>query len=171
MRAVLVIDMQEGMADRIQSGRPTATPDAPEQIAALLLQARAEGLPVIHVLHDDADPASPFRKGQAGAEPMPCVEPRTGEAVLGSTAPRPSTAPASTPISRRKASPNWSWPGLSPPSASHRRSGKPLTSATGFCCRKTRFLALTCLPMMVAASTLPPYSASPCRFSGPTSRP
>jgi nicotinamidase-related amidase len=61
MRAVLVIDMQEGMADRIQSGRPTATPDAPEQIAALLLQARAEGLPVIHVPHDDADPASPCR--------------------------------------------------------------------------------------------------------------
>ena len=40
-RAVLVIDMQEGMADRIRAGRPTATPDAPDRIAALLLPARA----------------------------------------------------------------------------------------------------------------------------------
>ena len=40
MRAVLVIDMQEGMADRIRAGRPTATPDAPDRIAAL----RAAGL-------------------------------------------------------------------------------------------------------------------------------
>ena len=43
MRAVLVIDMQEGMADRIRAGRPTATPDAPDRIAALLAQARARG--------------------------------------------------------------------------------------------------------------------------------
>lgn len=82
MRAVLVIDMQEGMADRIRSGRPTATPDAPDRIAALLAGARAAGLPVIHVLHDDPDPESPFRKGEPGAEPMPCAVPQAGEAVL-----------------------------------------------------------------------------------------
>lgn len=82
MRAVLVIDMQEGMADRIRAGRPTATPDAPARIAVLLEQARARGLPVIHVLHDDPDPRSPFRKGQPGAEPMPCAVPLPGEAVF-----------------------------------------------------------------------------------------
>jgi nicotinamidase-related amidase len=81
-RAVLVIDMQEGMADRIRAGRPMATPDAPDRIAALLLQARADGVPVIHVLHDDPDPASAFRKGQAGAAPMPCAVPLPGEAVI-----------------------------------------------------------------------------------------
>lgn len=81
-RAVLVIDMQEGMADRIRAGRPTATPDAPGRIAALLAGARADGTPVIHVLHDDPNPASPFRKGEPGAEPMPCALPRTGEAVF-----------------------------------------------------------------------------------------
>jgi nicotinamidase-related amidase len=81
-RAVLVIDMQEGMADRIRDGRQTATPDAPGRIAALLAQARARGLPVIHVHHDDSHPQSPFRKGLPGAEPMPCAEPRAGETVL-----------------------------------------------------------------------------------------
>ncbi len=81
-RAVLVIDMQEGMADRIRAGRPTATPDAPERIAALLAGARAQGLPVVHVLHDDPHPDSPFRKGLPGAEPMPCAVPQVGETVL-----------------------------------------------------------------------------------------
>lgn len=81
-RAVLVIDMQEGMADRIRAGRETATPDAPGRIAALLAQARAGGTPVIHVLHDDPNPASPFRKGEPGAEPMPCALPQPGETVL-----------------------------------------------------------------------------------------
>lgn len=82
MRAVLVIDMQEGMADRIRSGRPTATPDAPDRIAALLAKARGRGMPVIHVLHDDPHPDSPFRLGLPGAEPMPCAVPQDGEAVL-----------------------------------------------------------------------------------------
>ena len=82
MRAVLVIDMQEGMADRIRSGRPMATPDAPERIAALLVAARATGTPVIHVLHDDPHPDSPFRKGEPGAEPMPCAVPRADETVF-----------------------------------------------------------------------------------------
>lgn len=82
MRAVLVIDMQEGMADRIRSGRPTATPDAPDRIAALLAKARGRGMPVIHVLHDDPHPDSPFRLGLPAAEPMPCAVPQDGEAVL-----------------------------------------------------------------------------------------
>ena len=82
MRAVLVIDMQEGMADRIRSGRPTATPDAPGRIATLLQQARDSGIPVIHVLHDDLHPDSPVRKGLPGAAPMPCAVPLTGETVL-----------------------------------------------------------------------------------------
>jgi nicotinamidase-related amidase len=74
--------MQEGMADRIRAGRPTATPDAPDRIAALLAGARATGIPVIHVLHDDPHPDSPFRKGLPGAAPMPCAVPQPGETVL-----------------------------------------------------------------------------------------
>ena len=70
------------MADRIRSGRPTATPDAPERIAALMAGARAKGMPVIHVLHDDLHPDSPFRKGEPGAAPMSCATPLPGETVL-----------------------------------------------------------------------------------------
>lgn len=82
MRAVLVIDLQEGMADRIRAGRLPVNPDAPDQIARLLSNARGKGVPVIHVHHDDADPASPFRKGEAGAAPMPCAMPLPDEVVL-----------------------------------------------------------------------------------------
>jgi nicotinamidase-related amidase len=81
-RAVLVIDMQEGMADRVRAGRALVNPAAPDRIAALLASARAQGLPVIHVHHDDPDPASPFRKGLAGAAPMPCAAPLPEETVL-----------------------------------------------------------------------------------------
>lgn len=70
------------MADRMRAGRPTATPDAPDRIAALLAQARAQGTPVIHVLHDDPHIESPFRKGKPGAAPMPCAVPQAAEALF-----------------------------------------------------------------------------------------
>jgi len=81
-RAVLIIDMQEGMADRIRTGRLPVNPDAPDRMAALLAGARAKGLPVIHVHHDDPDPGSPFRKGQPAGAPMACAAPLPREAVL-----------------------------------------------------------------------------------------
>lgn len=70
------------MADRMRAGRPTATPDAPDRIAALLAQARAQGTPVIHVLHDDPHIESPFRKSKPGAAPMPCAVPQAAEALF-----------------------------------------------------------------------------------------
>ncbi len=80
--ALLVIDMQMGMAHRTASGRPRANPEAETHVASLLALFRAKGLPVVHVLHDDPDPASPFRRGAEGAEPMPCAMPLEGEAVV-----------------------------------------------------------------------------------------
>lgn len=80
--ALLVIDMQMGMADRIAAGRPVAVPDAGVQVAALLALFRARGLPVVHVHHHDAHPDSPFRRDAPGGQPMPCAAPVTGEAVL-----------------------------------------------------------------------------------------
>jgi nicotinamidase-related amidase len=82
VRVVLVIDMQEGMAERIRAGRPQINPDAPDRIAALLADARATGLPVIHVHHDDPDPASPFRQGQPGGAVMACAAPQGEETVF-----------------------------------------------------------------------------------------
>ena len=80
--ALLVIDMQMGMAERIASGRPRANLDAEDKVAALLALFRTRGLPVVHVHHDDPDPASPFRQGQPGGAPMPCALPAEGETVL-----------------------------------------------------------------------------------------
>lgn len=82
MTALVLIDMQMGMADRIASGRPRANPDAEDRVADLLALFRGRDLPVLHVHHDDADPDSPFRKGAPGGEPMPCALPGPGEAVF-----------------------------------------------------------------------------------------
>lgn len=80
--ALLVIDMQEGMAERTRSGRPRANPQAEDHTAALLALFRARGLPVVHVLHDDPDPDSPFRKGSPLGVPMPCAAPLPDETVI-----------------------------------------------------------------------------------------
>lgn len=80
--ALLIIDMQMGMAARTAAGRPRANPQAEAHVAELLALFRGRGLPVVHVFHDDADPASPFRRGEPEAEPMPCAQPIAGEDVL-----------------------------------------------------------------------------------------
>ncbi len=74
--------MQEGMAARTRAGRARANPQAEAHTATLLALFRQRGLPVIHVFHDDPNPASPFRKGSPLGEPMPCAQPAAGETVL-----------------------------------------------------------------------------------------
>lgn len=78
--ALLCIDMQMGMADRIAAGRPQANPEAEAHVATLLALFRARGLPVVHVLHDE--PETPFQRHLPGGAPMPCALPVAGETVL-----------------------------------------------------------------------------------------
>ncbi|MGL4311590.1 MAG: cysteine hydrolase family protein [Paracoccaceae bacterium] len=80
--ALLVIDMQQGMADRIAAGRQPVNPGAIAKMSALMARFRAAGLPVVHVHHDDADPASPFRRDAPGGGTMPETAPVTGEEVV-----------------------------------------------------------------------------------------
>jgi nicotinamidase-related amidase len=80
--ALLVIDMQIGMADRIAARRPSANPRAQDNTAALIAHFRAHNLPVIHVHHNDTDPASDFHTGGPGTPPLPCAVPRADEVVL-----------------------------------------------------------------------------------------
>lgn len=80
--ALLIIDMQKGMAHRIDAGRAPVDPQAMDRMADLLAEFRAQGLPVIHVHHDDPDLRSPFRRDTAGGQPMPCTMPADGEPVL-----------------------------------------------------------------------------------------
>jgi nicotinamidase-related amidase len=82
--ALLVIDMQMGMADRIAAGREVAVPEAPENMGRLVTLFRAKGWPVIHVLHDEA--GTPFAKGSPGGMPMPETAPLPDEAVFWKSA-------------------------------------------------------------------------------------
>lgn len=83
--ALLIIDMQEGMAIRTREGRERVNPDAEAKVSALRKLFEDKGLPVVHVFHDEADPASPFHPGAAGHPPLPCAVPRAGEAVFRKT--------------------------------------------------------------------------------------
>lgn len=78
--ALLSIDMQMGMADRIAAGRQQANPQAEAHVAALLALFRAQGWPVVHVFHDEA--GTPFARDLPGGQPMPCAMPVEGEPVL-----------------------------------------------------------------------------------------
>lgn len=80
--ALLVIDMQQDMADRIAAGRDVAPDGVPDRIAALLARARAAGVPVVHVHHDDPNPEANMRLDRPGGAPMPCAAPFAGERVV-----------------------------------------------------------------------------------------
>lgn len=80
--ALLVIDMQMAMMDRIASGRQRCNPQAESHMSGLLALFRGKGLPVFHVMHHDVDPKSTFHKAQPGSLPMPCALPIDGEEVF-----------------------------------------------------------------------------------------
>jgi nicotinamidase-related amidase len=77
-----MIDCQMEFARRTAAGIPRSNPDAESAIAGLLTMCRSKGLPVIHIHHDDPDPASGFRLGTPGGVPMPCAMPSANEPVF-----------------------------------------------------------------------------------------
>ncbi|WP_284163525.1 cysteine hydrolase family protein [Frigidibacter sp. SD6-1] len=78
--ALLIIDMQMGMIERIAAGREHVNPQAPARVAALLALFRARGLPIVHVHHDQ--PGTPFSAGLRSAEVIPEAAPVAGEVVI-----------------------------------------------------------------------------------------
>ena len=80
--ALIVIDMQQDIADRLAAGRDAAPDGVPDRIAALLDRARAAAVPIIHVHHDDPDPAATIRLDRPGGAPMPCAIPRPDEVMV-----------------------------------------------------------------------------------------
>lgn len=79
---LLVIDLQQEMADRIAAGRDAAPVGAERRAADLVARARAVGVPVFHVHHDDPDPTAAIRLDRAGGAPLPCAAPLAGEVVV-----------------------------------------------------------------------------------------
>ncbi len=82
MKALIIIDMQQDMQDRIDAGLDCVHPDAPAQIIALAKAFRQNGLPVLHVRHHDDHPASPLHKDAPGFAPLPCDAALPEEAVF-----------------------------------------------------------------------------------------
>lgn len=82
MKALLIIDMQMEMQNRIEGGRDHINPDAPARIAELSDMFRQKGLPVIHVRHRDENPDSPLHSDAAGYLPMPCAEAIENEPIF-----------------------------------------------------------------------------------------
>jgi nicotinamidase-related amidase len=83
--ALLVIDMQRGMAEPAAGRRNN--PAAEANIAALQAAWRRAGAPLVHVRHLSRTPGSPFWPGQAGAEFQPALAPLAGEHVLEKNVP------------------------------------------------------------------------------------
>lgn len=93
MQALLIIDMQRDMQDRIDAGLDCVNPAAPERIATLAEAFRQRGRPVLHIRHQDSDPTSPLHPDAPGFAPMDCTIARADEPVFVK---RTSSAFAST---------------------------------------------------------------------------
>ncbi|MDA9207904.1 isochorismatase family protein [Octadecabacter sp.] len=91
--ALIIIDMQMMMQDRMDAGRDFVNPEAPGNIAALAAHFRATGQPVVHVRHSDDTAGSPLHPDASGYQPMPCAVAQDGEPVFIKTT---SSAFAST---------------------------------------------------------------------------
>ncbi|MCU0819518.1 MAG: isochorismatase family protein [Beijerinckiaceae bacterium] len=80
--ALLIIDMQNVMQQRIDAGRDHVHPQAPARISELAGWFRRHRRPVIHIRHRDADPASPLHAEAEGYPPMPCAEALADELIF-----------------------------------------------------------------------------------------
>ena len=78
--ALIIIDMQKGMADP-KAGRRN-NPQAEDHMAALLAAWRERGQPIVHVRHMSRSPTSAFWPGQIGAEHQVRLAPRANEHVM-----------------------------------------------------------------------------------------
>lgn len=88
-KALVIVDMQMYVQDRLDAGRDHVHGDAIVKIAALAAKFRKDGETVIHVHHGDPDAASPMHAGAPAQRVMPGVEPLYGEPVFVKTTSSP----------------------------------------------------------------------------------
>lgn len=81
-KALVIIDMQMYVQERLDDGRDHVHGDAVVKIAALATKFRKDGEAVIHVHHADPDPASPMHPGAPAQRVMSGIEPLCGEPVF-----------------------------------------------------------------------------------------
>ena len=85
LQALIIVDMQRGMADPIAGARNN--PDAEENIASLLSAWRRAQLPIVHVRHLSRTVGSLFWPGQVGVEFQPQLAPMPNEHVVEKNVP------------------------------------------------------------------------------------
>ena len=83
--ALMIIDMQMDMQERINGGRDHVNPEAADNIAALAAAYREAGKPIIHVRHREDDAESPFHPDAPGYQPMACARELSNEPVFVKT--------------------------------------------------------------------------------------
>jgi len=82
MRALLLIDFQSAFTDTARFGGERFPDDAEAEALRLLAASRAAGLPIVHVVHDSLDEASPLRLDAPGGAPLPGFAPQPGESLI-----------------------------------------------------------------------------------------
>jgi nicotinamidase-related amidase len=80
--ALLIIDMQMVMQERLDAGREHVNGGAARNIAALAAAFRSARKPVIHIRHREADESSALHESAPGYRPMPCAMARDNEPVF-----------------------------------------------------------------------------------------
>ena len=79
--ALIVVDVQQGFDESYWG--PRNNPQAEQNIAHLLSQARSTKLPIFHVKHNSRSPRSPLHADNPGNAFKDIVAPRDGEPVIG----------------------------------------------------------------------------------------
>lgn len=82
MQALLIIDMQEFVTDRIARGMAHYPVDSIENMKSVIASFRAAGKPVLHVRHETPEPGSELHKDSPHFPPMNGFEEQVDEAVF-----------------------------------------------------------------------------------------
>ena len=82
MKALLIIDVQDGMDQWDYYGENRSNPGAEIRMQTILIKWRKSNWPVIHIKHDSTDPDSPLYPGKDGNKIKQIVAPAEGEPVI-----------------------------------------------------------------------------------------
>lgn len=82
MQALLVIDMQGFVTDRIAGGMEYYPTDSIDNMRAVISTFRAAGKPVLHVRHQTLEPGSPMHTSSPHFLPVEGFGEQSGEAVF-----------------------------------------------------------------------------------------
>ncbi|WP_347113630.1 isochorismatase family protein [Leclercia sp. S52] len=81
-KALLIIDMQNFVKERIQQGVDYFPQTGIENMTSVMDKFRASGCPVIHVRHQTPEQGSPLHHSSPSSQPLEAFEERPGEPVF-----------------------------------------------------------------------------------------